>query len=219
MPAFTLAQLIEKVRRLGNYENVARITDTFITECINMALSALYDAVSESYAGHYDTFASLTTTAGDATINLPADFYELRAIDRDLGSNEFLPLRRINLIQSYRYSGSGAPQAYMLHGGTAPGTLRVWPVPDQAYALRITYEPLFTALALSGDSFDFRNGWERFVIYDALVQIDIRELQPIGEHKAIADEMLTKIRASAQRRDSAEPEYLAPRGIFASEFD
>ncbi len=213
MPSFSLSQLREKVRVLGDYPPSEVMTDTFVDESVNQGLAELFELVTDSWEGFYTVVGTVTTTADTETVALPADFFELRALDRDLGDNEFAPLERITFSQTYRFSGSSIPRAYMLHGGTAPGTIRLWPVPDGAYDLRITYDPLFTPLVDDEDEFDFRNGWEEYVITAALYRLDEREERPLGDRLAKLQRLETRIRASAKKRDSAGPEYLdAPSG-------
>lgn len=208
MPSKTLDQLCDEIRAKGEYDNSTTYTNSFLTAWVNEAIADLYDLVTDQFQGFYDKTGTVTTVAGAQTVNLPADFYELRALDRQVATDHHTPLRRISLIQSYDYQGRGVPEAYMLHGGTAPGTLRLWPVPDGAYTLRLTYEPLFTSLALDADSFDFRNGWEEYVHEAVLLKIDMREGKSINERMATLQRIRQRIVGSAAKRNSAEPEHL-----------
>ncbi len=213
MPSFSLSQLRSAVRTLGDYDNSAVMTDAFVDDSINKALAELFELVTDAFEGYYTTTGTVTTADGEETVALPADFYDLRALDRDLGDNAFEPLERITLAQSYRYAGSSIPRAYMLHGGTAPGTIRLWPIPNDAYDLRITYDPLFSPLVDDEDTFDFRNGWEEYVIQAALLRLDQREERPLGDRMQVIERSKARIVAAAKKRDSAGPEYLTlPNG-------
>lgn len=211
MPTITLSTLRTSVRKLGDYENSSRITDAFLTEVINRSLADYYELMSNSHQGYFDKVGTVSTVANTQTVNLPSDFYDLRAIDRDLGSSRFVPLRRLSMIETYRYPGTGTPVGYMLFGGTAPGTVRLFPIPSAVITLRLTYEPLFTALSADGDSFDFRNGHEQIVIYGALVELDVREERDASTHLALLERHKERVRTSAAKRDSNEPEYLVSR--------
>lgn len=218
MASKTLLQLRTAIRDAGDYSNASGIytntpfPDDVVTRYVNEALAELYEIVSDQFQGYYDTTATAVTVAGTQTVNLPASFYELRALDRQVETERYVPLRRINLIEQYRLQGRGAPLGYMLHGGTAPGTVRLFPIPDAVYTLRFTYEPLFTPLALDADSFDFRNGWEELVIQAALLRMDMREERSIGERMAMIERAKARIIGSAAKRNSAEPEYLSGWG-------
>lgn len=223
MPSRTLSDLRDRVRRLGDYENATnKITNALLTEFINYGIAELYDLITDTFEGFFLKTGTVTTSNGDQTVALPSDCAFLRALDRDHGDNRFSPLRRINLLQSYRYSGTGEPFAYMLHGddttvNSGPGTIRLWPIPDAAYSLRVTYDAIWTALSADGDTFFFHNHWEQFVVYTALVQVCLREERSAAEFQAMADRARERIVGSARKRNSAEPEYLTPRGSVHSD--
>lgn len=219
MPAFTLIQLREAVRTKGDYPSSAVMTDAFVTQAINEALAELVELVSDQFQGYYDTTSTVVTVAGTQTVNLPSTMLNLRALDRQIATDRHTPLSRISLTQSYAYQGRGAPRAYTLHGGTAPGTIRLFPVPDAVYTLRVTFESLFTALSADGDSFDFRNGWEEYVHQAALLRLDAREERPLGDRMALIERAKERIIRSASKRNSAEPEYLTswPEPVLVDE--
>lgn len=225
MPSRTLTELRDRVRRLGDYENATnKITDALLTEFLNYGIAELYDLLTDTFEGFFMKTGSVSTTASDATVSLPSDCAFVRAVDRDFGDNRYAALKRVNLLQTYRLSGTGEPVAYMLHGddsaiNAGPGTIRLWPIPDAAYTLRITYDAMWTALSADADEFFFHNHWEQFVVYTALVQVAAREeTTQITTWSALADKARERIIGSARKRNSAEPEYLTARhGMDAPE--
>lgn len=208
----TLSDLRDMVRTLGDYENAPRITDDYLTDCINKALAELYDLITGAFEGDFATIASIATIADTQTVELPTDFYELRALDRDCGDDRFVPLRRLTFPETYRLGGQGQPVGYMLHRPSSSdgsiGTVRLFPVPDNVYTLRIVYDPLPVTLAEDNDSFDFRNGWEELLVHRALLRVDEREERPTGERMQTIAILEQRVKKSAERRNSAEPEYL-----------
>jgi len=204
----TLGQLVDAVRTKGDYANSAVFTDLDLVEYINEAIAELYEIVTDQFQGYYEKIATITTTANVQTVSLPSDFLDLRALDRQFDATHHSPLRRINLSQSYSFQGTGQPQAYSLHGGVAPGTVRLYPVPDGVYTLRVTYDPAFTLLVDDSDTFEFRNGWEEYVHQAALLRCDAREERPLGDRLALIERAKQRIIGSAAKRNSAEPEYL-----------
>lgn len=208
MTAQTLAQLCSAIRENGELENAGTYTNAFLTRWVNQAIRDLVEIVSDQFAGYFDSTTTVATVAGTQTVNLPANFRDLRALDRQVAADRHAPLRRLTLGQTYAYQGRGAPRGYMLHGGTAPGTIRLFPVPDAVYTLRLTYEPVITPLALDADTFDFGNGWEDYVHQLVLLEIDLREERPVQERMVKIDRARQRIIGSAQKRNSAEPEYL-----------
>lgn len=211
MPSFTLLELRDQVRTIGDYANSSVMTDAFVTDSINKALAELYELVTDTFQGYYTTTANVVTVAGVQNVALPTDFYALRALHRVVDSERFAAMRRVNLIEADRYSGQSTPVAYMLWGGTAPGTIRCLPIPDGVYTLRVTYDPLFLPLVADEDAYDFRNGWEELVIQLALLRLDQREERPLGDRMAVIERHKARIIGSAFKRDESEPEYLEPR--------
>jgi hypothetical protein len=212
VPVITLASLRAKVLRLGDYAGSEVMSDAFVDESINQGLAELVDLVGDVFQDHFLTTATVNTVAGTQTVNLPASFYDLRALDREVSTEQHVPMRRIQLLQATRYGGRGVPRAYMLHGGTAPGTIRLFPIPDAVYTLRVTFDPLFTELSADADTFDFRNGWEEYVIHAALLRLDLKDEKPVSERMAMIERAKARIVGSAAKRNSAEPEYLTLPG-------
>lgn len=212
MPVYTLTQLRTMVRRLGDYEGAPRITDDYLDDCIAKAMAELWDLVTGAFEGDYTKIATATTVAGQQQVELPVDFYELRALDRDVGSDVFRPLRRLTITETYRYRGRGEPVGYMLHRASSAtgsvGTARLFPIPGAAYDLRFVYDPLPPVLASDDDEFDFRNGWEELLVHRALVRVDEREERPTAERMQMIERLEDRVKKSAGRRNSAEPEYL-----------
>lgn len=210
MPTFTLSQLRSAIREKGDYPVSLSMTDVRVDAWINEAIAELVRVVGSAYEGYYDTTATVATVAGTPTVNLPADFLKLRAIDRQIDSagEYFVPLQRLTQRDTYNYGGRGTPRGYILSGGTAPGTVKLYPIPDAVYTIRFTYEPLFEQLVADGDTFDFRNGWEDFVHHAALLRMDAREEKPLGERMQLIERAKQAIIAEANTRNSVEPDYL-----------
>jgi len=91
--------------------------------------------------------ATLTTTAGNALIAVPADFNVARQVVLQVTPKVLLePLAMQALTEHAAYETSGRPRVYAIAGGN----LSVSPVPDTAYDMELTY---FSALpSLSGDA-------------------------------------------------------------------
>lgn len=223
MASFTLTQLRDQVRRLGHYENSTAFTSAFLNEWINKGLEEYHEVVADSFEGYLDKVdASLVTVSGTQTVALPSDFYRLRALDKQLGTYEHVPLRHLSLLDSYRFQGQGSPAGYMLFGGTTnalPGRIRLFPVPDAVYTLRLTYVPTFTALVSDADTATFLPNGDEFVVYAALVHLDERDERNPAVRMQQRDAAKARLVGAAARRDSGEPEYLIPRHGYTSEED
>lgn len=210
MASVSLATLRTRVQQLGNYENSARFTPSFLNDCINAALFELYELLSGVHEGYFDITATLSTTTNVDNVALPADFWRLRGVDVALDSTRWLELRQISIAERNRYSniGNGRPFAYRIANGGTRGQLTLYPTPDAVYQMRVFYEPTRTALAADGDSLEDWNGWADYVVHGALLRCDEREKRPTGERLAKLEQIKQRIITGAGERRAAEPEYL-----------
>ena len=221
MPTKTLSEIRASVRTLGNYENSARATDAYLTEWINSAISEYHEFVIDSWEGYYDKVdETIVTSAGEQEVDLPEDFLRLRLLQRKLGTDSYTPLDRVTLVDASRYGGRGTPRGYSLFGSDSdpmPGMIRLWPVPDGTYTLRVTYVPVASVLAEDGDEYMFLPGGDKFVICQTLVELDERGGRDTTARLMQVERAKVRIKASAKQRDTAEPEYLFPRSYSRSE--
>jgi len=87
---------------------------------------------------------TLTTTAGDASVPLPADFAEMRVLSLPgYGPLAYVSAAQFELPDN---SGSHVPRRYTITGNV----IRIGPTPDAAYTLSMVYRGGVPALADSG---------------------------------------------------------------------
>lgn len=212
MATVTLATLRSTVQQRGSYENTITFTPAYLNGEINAALAELYELVADSNEGYYDSEASAVTVANQRHVDLPADFWRLRAVDRlESGTDEYVELRQVGIGERNSFVVSGTPVAYRVTTGGARGRIQLYPKPDIVYSLRLVYTPTLTALASDGATFEFFNGWEEYVICSALLRIDQREERPLGDRAADLERIKQRIVRGVTQRRAAEPEYLLPR--------
>jgi hypothetical protein len=95
-----LSDLRTLVRQRADQENSQFVTDEELRQYINRGYAELYDllvtnATSEDY---FLNSSTVTLVSGTQTYDLPADFYKLRGVDLNMGSDTF-PLRRYNIYK------------------------------------------------------------------------------------------------------------------------
>lgn len=205
--SFTLAQLRTEVRLRGDYENSDVFSDTTLTAWVNDAIAEVYELVDQACENYYVTETSLTTTADSDSVSLPATFYKLVGLDY-LDGNRY---RRLGAhdIQARTRTGAerGAPRSYRLQAGV----LRLLPMPDAAYTLRLLYIPAAPQLVADGDTFDGINGFEALVIQKAILLCDMREERPLGDRMAVIQKLEDRVRTAVSARDAGEPHWLGRR--------
>lgn len=203
----TLAEMRGAVRTRGDYENSDVFPDTLLTEWVNDALAEVYDLLVQTWEDYYTAEAALVTTIGNAAVALPTTFYKLLGVDwLNGGEYEALPSHRLR--ERNRYGATtGRPQSYRIQGAE----LRLQPVPDAVYTLRLLVIPSCPKLAAAGDLWDGVNGYEALVIEKVLLLCDAREERPLGDRVARIQQLEARVRSAANARDAGEPYYFGGR--------
>lgn len=211
MATITHTEFLARMRRLGNYPNTGNhpaspVSDTFLTDCLNDAISDYCDILDARWEGYRDTTGTVTTTANAATKALPTDCKTLLAVDI-LDAGEYRPLRRLEIERTYQFQGTtGIPQGYMVVGVN----FEFFPTPDQAYTVRVRYvpQPPVLSASVSPTSMDVPNRWERYIIRMALLAVDEQQERSIQDRLAIIAKLEAAVTLAAGDRNVAEPEYI-----------
>lgn len=215
MSAFTLTQLLARVRRKGNYPNTGNnpaspISDTFLTEEINGGIADYETLLDQRWEGYRDKttptsgMGEVVTVASVATVALPTDFLRLQAADI-LWSGVYRPLRRLTIARAYPYQlTTDIPDGYMLVGSS----FELFPTPNGVYRLRLRYMPVTTVLVTGADSITIPNGWERYIVELALLAADQQQQRSIQDRATVLARLEAAIIAAAGDRNVAEPEQI-----------
>jgi hypothetical protein len=219
MAAISLATLRLRVQQLGNYENSARFTTAFLNDQINAALVELYELMSSTHEGYFDTTATVTTIAATDAVSLPSNFWRLRGVDMLQSTGLYSELRQVAIGERNRYAASGCPSGYRTAAGGTRGQLVLYPTPDAVYTLRLVYEPTCPLLVADGDTVEDYNGLADYVVTGALLRCDRREQRPLAEREAELERIKRRVVSSATERRAAEPEHLIPRnGLLDTDY-
>jgi hypothetical protein len=218
MATKTLSVLRDRIRFLGSYENSTKFTNALVNDEINAALAELYELLDDVHGGYFDTDTTTPTVTNQAYVDLPATFWRLRGVDILIGG-KYRALEQIGIEQRNDFQTStGQPVAYRTIAGGARGRLALYPTPSGVNTLRIVYTPTYTPLSADGDSFEYYNSYEDYVICGALLRLDQREERPLGERQNELARIRDRIVKGASRRRAAEPQYLSPKTDDADDF-
>ena len=206
----TLAQLRTSIRSRCDMENSEFISDAELLDYINGSYAELYDILVSRFEDYYTTTASATISSGSTSFSVPADFYKLRGLDRQIGSssdyydvpkftfnernwrnNQVTRLRHGQLNVNYRLINNNIE---VLPANQAAGTYRIW------------YVPTYTALASDSDTVDGVNGWEEYIIVDACIKCLEKEEGNTATFARQKKELLKRIEEMASMRDINQPE-------------
>ena len=208
MATKTLAQIRDTVRFRGTYENSTKFTTPLVNDEINAGLAELYELMADANEGYFDIKATTPTVANQDYVDLPATFWRLRGVDILIGGR-YCELRQIGIADRNKFQTStGRPEAYRTVAGGTRGRLELYPTPSGVETIRIVHTPTFTPLAADGDSFEYYNGNEDYVITAALLRLDQREEKPLGERQQELARIRDRIIRAVSQRRAAEPELI-----------
>lgn len=214
----TLAQLIERVRFQGDLENSRVASDARITEIVNRGIEGVWDLLLDTRPEQYITTTTLTTTPGSDSVALPADFYRLRLVEIFDGSL-YRPLKPHNVSEAWRYQLGASTPARMTYR-VESDTLRILPVPTQAWTLRVRYHKPATDLVSGADTFDGVNGYEDLVIARSIALLrGGREGMDSTWWDQEAARLEADVRRSATPLDAGEPFALSGRAGSSWAYD
>lgn len=205
MTSFSASTLIDRARKLGNYENSGVFTDEFLLPWVSAAHGDYCDMLDAEWEGYRDTSTTSTTVAGTATLAMPNGLHKLRGlhVQRDgvyYALERFEPSRQ---VLGYDLA-TGAPRGY-LEVGTS---IEFFPTPDAAYTVRWRYVPAATAITSLSDTIDVPNGWEEFHILSICLRCDEREERSLTDRFAALDRVRARVRVAASQRNTAGPRYV-----------
>lgn len=198
----TLSEIRSIVRSRGDMRNSNRFPNAVIDVEIQAAFSEGYELVADLNEGYFDTDDQVITVANQLYVALPVGTWRIRAVDR-LDGADYVPMRQVPIEARNRWgSSTGTPLAYI---PTARG-LDLFPTPDAAYTLRITYTPV--APTLDETSRNFYNAWDEFTVYGALVRLYEQQDRDASKWERSLEKQRARIVKGASGRKAAEPEYL-----------
>ncbi len=202
-------------------ENSDFISDSELNSFINASYAELYDILVSRFEDYYTTTSTHTVTAGNTSFAVPADFYKLRGVDRQIGSsNDFYALLKFNFSErnwrnrrlnrtlfgqsnvNYRLVGNNVE---LVPNDHAAGTYKLW------------YVPAYTTLSSDSDTLDGVNGWEEYIVVDACIKCLEKEESSTTSFERQKTRLERRIEEMASMRDIEQPERVTD--TQASQFD
>jgi len=200
----TVAQLITRVRERADIVGSSFVSDATLIDWINEGHQKLHGMLVEAFGEEYMyDLASFTTVAGQIDFAVPCCFYKLYGVDLEINGKirALKPFSRAERNTYRNIDGSGVVPMYSLSGGN----LKLYPVQPDGLVGEIIYAPEATLLSLTTDQIKYPNGWERFIVLDAAIQVLLKEESSatalIAEREAVRQE----IERAKELRDLASP--------------
>ena len=208
MATITASDLKLRARQRADMENSEFVSDSELLYYVNNSYAELYDILVAKFEDYYvkNPPYEFTLAGSDYAANLPADFYKLRGVDRQSGSDWYN--LRLFQFEQRNDTGRGGHWAlaeslrYRIYGNQiiispsdqASGTYKIW------------YVPKFTPLVADVDTVDGVNGWEEYIVVDAAIKCLQKEESSTTTLEGMKKALLVRINSMATNRDAGEPE-------------
>lgn len=230
MTAVARSWLIERIRErsgmeLGPYPVTGRFVEQSELKLMaDESARALYDLLILNLGKPYfQAEVGGPVVVGSEYLSLPQDFYQLTGLFGtfsqivfpvpDFNTSEEAYLLQLSLTGGYlpwqtRYSLTGTQSI----PGVAPTLpvrrLRLLPVPNQAFTLRIHYIPSCVRADDTNDDvyYDGVNGWEEWIIWDCVAKMLAKQESDPGFAMSQRAQVEGRIRALAGSIDRMHPE-------------
>ena len=214
MAAVTLTTLRTRVRERADMVGSSFVADTatgldaWINEANQKLHGMLVDALGEEYISSLST---TTTVAAQSDYTLPTGFYKLYGVDLSYhGVMRALSRYERAERNAFREINAEALPRYSLVGGN----LRLYPAPTGGLTLNILYAPEATTLTAGGDSVNYPNGWERFIVIDAAIQALLKEESDVSALAAERASIIREIEQTKESRDLANPKHVVDTSLI-----
>lgn len=220
----SINSLTTLVRSRLNLTNLNTITDAEIKTFVRSSMAQLYEIICNKHRDYYVSIQKLSLAANVDKYPLPSDFRTVVQVYLTSGNAPNLvrvPLRQFNLNEFQNlppnlYLSPQWPSMYRVMGR------EIWftPLPTESFAnaIDLLYIPQFQGSVNDDLPIDtvLPNGWERWVEFDACVQVAMR--MRLAEYYAMYSKERDIIEARVVRaaviRDE-QPQYMTD--VFAEQ--
>lgn len=209
--ATTLLQLRTRARQRADAVNSTFVTDSELTNLINLGLSELYDLVVSSFEDYFTISTTLTVASGN-TVALPVTFYKLRGLDynnngsyqsvREFSFNERNSSSPSTLYWTRQYT---VPRKYRIVGDN----LLLQPESQSTGLYRLWYVPAPTFLVTDADVIPeslSKFGWDDYIVLWAAERMLSKEESPITDVVAERMQVAGRIAKMASDRQVDQSE-------------
>ena len=226
----TVASLIDRIRRLGDYQSSVGdqsgytdgnfyMSDQTLLGFVDIAYGAAYEELSDSDEDWQAVRVSLPITGSTAIYPLPNDFYKLRAVEvlDPSPTSGFRPLPHATVDDDRGPQALDAPRAYRL----LDNNIELVPTPQVAGSgsVRLTYVPEPPTVSSSLQVLDTDAGLGDLAVFGGCRLARIREEKPFEDFHLMYQERLVRSIKSLRRRDRAAPRRLRdPRDSSAGSY-
>lgn len=218
MRAYTVEDLMKKVRQRTDQETSSFISDEELIDYIDGSFADFYDQITGLYEQYNLTFATIVTAADTQIYNLPANFYKAQGIETATSGGKKVSLERFEWADRNnttddigQVSDVGTNVEYNIMGNT----IMFNPQPQAGLNITVWYTPSAPKLTSKSQIVDGINGWEELIIADASIKVYEKQEQDPGVFMSQKKRMIERMQEMGQNRDAVKPRKVSDaRGLY-----
>lgn len=217
---FTVASVLENARQrmaIPAFSASTNVTQSQSLLWLNQSLESLQALTRQKLGGDYDllTTGSLSTTTNSALVTLPAICGEMHDLLWVKDATTIVPLEAMTkddlTTNAFDPGEWTAPPRYRLEGNS----LRLSPVPNQAYALQIWFTN-HAAITATGDTVTGRLDWSQWLELDLCAKCCQRKrrFSDVAMFEQLKTALAADMFSRKRRRDQNAVHQVRDVGIY-----
>lgn len=217
----TLATIRSTVRQRSDKVGSQFVTDAELNSYIASSQQELYGILVQHFGDDYYMASpyQFVTDGVNYLFPLPSDMFKLLGVDLQLpggAPNAFVTLHRFNFADRNRFA---VPNFQSFFGFTnlryrqAGSNLWLTPLPVSGQTVQLWYAPRLTPVVQDTDTVDGVNGWEEYIVADAIIKALAKEETDVSVFMAQKQALLERIESEAANRDAGSPATTADSRI------
>jgi len=209
MIGMTLEEIRTQAKDRADMINSKFVSDAEWLRYINGSYAELYDLLTTTFEDYYTIDTDLSITSGH-TVPLPADTYKVAGVSLRISTGTYIPMLKFNwnnrdIKASATLSYLGRP---MVQYRLVKDNLYITPTDCAVGTYKLWYIPTFTPLVADSDTTEAMQRWDDLIVISAAIKALSKEESDTKELFKEREEMIARIKASANNRDTGMPETI-----------
>jgi hypothetical protein len=201
-----VSEIISLAKQRADMENTGFISDAEWLTYADQSYRKFYSLVTTLYEDYNVTSVDITTVAGTEEYSLPTGFFKARLVEIYGVTPRPLTLKQWTLSEKNRlaYNVNGYPIRYSIYGEK----LRLLPVPQGPYAVRLWFIPTATAITATSQSVEVYNGFDEYIVLDMAIKALTKEQSNTDRLERERDRMEKMLEETLRGRDAGSPRFM-----------
>lgn len=203
----TLSQIREQARQRSDMLRSEFVEDSELNSYINDSYVELYDLLVSKFEDYYAKDPlPFTIDSGESVYTLPADFYKLLGVDRQVSGDDYYAVRPFSFLNRNRSNIANRLYGFFPNVGYRiyRDTLRITPVDNASGNYKLWYIPRYVPLVDDADEPDVMD-WADYIVVDVarkMLDKEESDSSPMLQEKLLMKKRIEEIAANRDAGDT-----------------